>query len=186
MSVERLRLALSGRASPRPTLRQGPGGAAWAKDRDVPDVLRTIPRRALEAVWYARIPSHRAARSPRFGLRYVYFWTDGVCFSSRMDGDGQCVLVKLSAQCAHGQQWENSAWIEPSRREIRAVKFVDGELLQDLKRRRMETAHTQLLTIAQAATAALGHKEDAYGERLRRDQGSSSCSCPQDRQLLNL
>ncbi len=53
----------------------------------------TITR--LKATWWDEYEAWR--KRDLSGKRYVYIWADGVCFTPRLDGDRQCMLVIIGA-----------------------------------------------------------------------------------------
>ncbi len=53
----------------------------------------TITR--LTATWWDEYEAWR--KRDLSGKRYVYIWADGVCFTPRLDGDRQCMLVIIGA-----------------------------------------------------------------------------------------
>ncbi len=53
----------------------------------------TITR--LTATWWDEYEAWR--KRDLSGKRYVYIWADGVCFTPRLDGDRQCMLVMIGA-----------------------------------------------------------------------------------------
>ena len=59
----------------------------------------TITR--LKASWWEEYETWR--KRDLSGKRYVYIWADGVCFTPRLDGDRQCMLVIIGAD-AYGEK----------------------------------------------------------------------------------
>ncbi len=85
----------------------------------------TITR--LKATWWDEYETWR--KRDLSGKRYVYIWADGVCFTPRLDGDRQCMLVIIGAD-EYGQK-DVSAIMDGFRENADSWR----DLLKGLKKR---------------------------------------------------